>query len=86
MTHHKIIISLLVCTLLSVGCSRQEDSELQKQSEQVTEAYKKTLEAEGKVEGQLPSNTDYQLPTRPDTPEPVLTVQDVQAMTTPEQL
>ena len=86
MTHHKIIISLLVCTLLSVGCSRQEDSELQKQSEQVTEAYKKTLEAEGKVEGQIPNNADYKLPTRPDTPEPVLTVQDVQAMTTPEQL
>ena len=86
MTHQKIIVSLLVIGLLTVGCSRQEDSELQKQSEQVTEAYKKTLEAEGKVEGQIPNNAGYKLPTRPDTPEPILTLQDVQAMTSPEQL
>lgn len=77
---------LLVLTLLTTACGRQENADLQQQSEQATEAYKKTLEAEGKVEGQLVGKEEYKLPTRPDEPDAILTIKDVQAMTTPEQL
>lgn len=86
MQYKKSLLGILCVVLLATGCSRQEESDLQLQSEQATEAYKKTLEAEQSVADKLAGKSDYQLPTRPDDPEPVLTLSDVQAMTTPEQL
>jgi|GEM_PF-2236538 len=80
------IFSLVIVAMLTTACDRQESVDLQQQSEQATEAYKKTLEAEAKVEAQLSSKEAYKLPTRSDDPDPILTLQDIQAMTTPEQL
>lgn len=84
--YQKNIWALLVVALLTTGCGHQEEADLQLQSEQATEAYKKTLEAEKSITDKLAGKSDYQLPTRPDDPEPVLTLHDVQAMTSPEQL
>lgn len=80
------VFSLVILAMLTTACDRQESVDLQQQSEQATEAYKKTLEAEAKVEAQLSSKEAYKLPTRSDDPDPILTLQDIQAMTTPEQL
>lgn len=84
-SYQKGVCALVILGLLITGCTQKDDEELQKQSEQVTAAYKKALEAEGKSDNQQASS-EYKLPTRPDEPEPVLTIKDVQAMTTPEQL
>ena len=80
------VFSLVILAMLTTACDRQESVDLQQQSEQATEAYKKTLAAQAKVEAQLSSKEAYKLPTRPDDPDPILTIKDVQAMTTPEQL
>lgn len=80
------VFSLVILAMLTTACDRQESVDLQQQSEQATEAYKKTLEAQAKVEAQLSSKEAYKLPTRSDDPDPILTLKDIQAMTTPEQL
>jgi hypothetical protein len=85
-SNQKGVCALLVWVLATTGCAQKEDEELQKQSEQVTAAYQKALEAEGKTDAQQAISSEYKLPTRSDDPEPILTVKDVQAMTTPEQL
>lgn len=80
------VFSLVILAMLTTACDRQESVDLQQQSEQATEAYKKTLEAQAKVEAQLSSKEAYKLPTRSDDPDHILTLKDIQAMTTPEQL
>ena len=80
------MFAIVVLAMLTSACDRQESADLQQRSEQATEAYKKTLEAQAKVEAQLSSKEAYKLPTRSEDPDPILTLKDIQAMTTPEQL
>ena len=80
------VFSLVILAMLTTACGRQENADLQQQSEQATETHKKTLEANGMVEAQLAGKEAYKLPTRPDEPDAILTIKDVQAMTTSEQL
>lgn len=74
---------LMVLVSLMLACSQPEETPANNQS--MVGATLPPVELQAAEPIIPPAPEPYQLPKRPDTPDPVLTVADVKLMTTPEQ-
>lgn len=74
---------LMVLVSLMLACSQPEETPANNQS--MVGATLPPVELQAAEPITPPAPEPYQLPKRPDTPDPVLTVADVKLMTTPEQ-
>lgn len=74
---------LMVLVSLMLACSQPEETPANNQS--MVGATLPPVEPQAAEPITPPAPEPYQLPKRPDTPDPVLTVADVKLMTTPEQ-
>lgn len=74
---------LMVLVSLMLACSQPEETPANNQS--IVGATLPPVELQAAQQVVPPAPEPYQLPKRPDTPDPVLTVADVKLMTTPEQ-